>query len=110
MPNGGGCVAFDSGTGLCNGAGATNASTSVANGWVYDNGKKVCDGTLSSLNEMFLWKLTFQHLPQHCRRSALQAESIVSARPPLGQRFNARPACPGATWSREHVSIRAPTA
>lgn len=46
MPNGGGCVAFDSGAGLCNGAGATNATTRVANGWVYDNRKKVCDGML----------------------------------------------------------------
>lgn len=57
MPNGGGCVAFDSGTGLCNGAGATNATTKVANGWVYDHRKKVCDGTLPLLpllNEAFL--------------------------------------------------------
>lgn len=41
MPNGGGCVAFDSRTGVCNGGGAVNAT---ANGWVYDNQKKVCDG------------------------------------------------------------------
>jgi hypothetical protein len=52
MPNGGGCVAFDGGTGLCDGAGATNGTTRVANGWVYDNRKNVCDGTLSLLNEM----------------------------------------------------------
>ncbi|TKA56249.1 hypothetical protein B0A53_01539 [Rhodotorula sp. CCFEE 5036] len=43
MPNGGGCVAFDGGTGLCDGAGATNGTTRVANGWVYDNRKNVCD-------------------------------------------------------------------
>lgn len=66
MPNGGGCVAFDSGTGLCNGAGATNATTRVANGWVYDNRKKVCDGRFSELNET---------------PSALKADSLNASHP-----------------------------
>ncbi|BGP53831.1 hypothetical protein JCM8202v2_001403 [Rhodotorula sphaerocarpa] len=43
MPNGGGCVAYDSGTGVCNGAKALNATSTAASGWVYDNDKKVCD-------------------------------------------------------------------
>ncbi|POY76568.1 hypothetical protein BMF94_0157 [Rhodotorula taiwanensis] len=43
MPNGGGCVAYDSGTGVCNGAASVNSTVKVASGWVYDNDKKVCD-------------------------------------------------------------------
>ncbi|GAA5853684.1 hypothetical protein JCM9279_000275 [Rhodotorula babjevae] len=40
MP-GGACVAVDSKTGVCDGAGGNG--TSVASGWVYDNTKLVCD-------------------------------------------------------------------
>lgn len=41
MPAGGGCVAVDSRSGVCNGA---PNGTETASGWVYDNEKKVCDG------------------------------------------------------------------
>ncbi|GJN88729.1 hypothetical protein Rhopal_001695-T1 [Rhodotorula paludigena] len=40
MPAGGGCVAVDSRSGVCNGA--ANGTETVS-GWVYDNEKKVCD-------------------------------------------------------------------
>ncbi|GAA6006393.1 calcium-binding EGF-like domain-containing protein [Rhodotorula paludigena] len=40
MPAGGGCVAVDSRSGVCNGA--ANGTDTVS-GWVYDNEKKVCD-------------------------------------------------------------------
>ncbi|GAA6047624.1 hypothetical protein JCM3770_001594 [Rhodotorula araucariae] len=40
MP-GGGCVAVDSKTGVCDGSGANGTET--VSGWVYDNAKEVCD-------------------------------------------------------------------
>ncbi|GAA5875551.1 hypothetical protein JCM3774_006101 [Rhodotorula dairenensis] len=67
MPNSGGCVAFDSGTGVCNGAGAVNATTkAAANGWVYDNQKKVCDA-----------------LPPRCAAGGIDSFSSSSSRAQL---------------------------
>ncbi|BGP45884.1 hypothetical protein JCM10450v2_001719 [Rhodotorula kratochvilovae] len=63
MP-GGACVAMDSKTGVCDGAG-TNG-TEVASGWMYDNAKEVCDA-----------------LPAKCAAGGIDNFSAASARSSL---------------------------